>query len=910
MTERHDERVLVFAPRAPDFSCELLSDAGLACHECADFEALEAEFQEGAGAILVDDHALASADADRLLAMLRRQESWSEVPVLLLAAPDGPGPAVDAVIDAIGNVVVLTPPFDVRTLLSAVRAAIRARRRQYELRDHIVALRQSEERFHVVATTVHESIWDLDVVSGRFWSSEDARPVFGRLPDPDAPFASWTGRRHPEDAARVAVSFVRALIGDVSTWSEEYRFRREDGSYVTILERAHIVRDRDGRAKRVLGVMLDISDRKRAEASSALHDAIVSFSDDAIVSKTLDGVITSWNRGAERLFGWQSEEAVGKHITILIPDDRLDEEADLIDRLRRGLRIEHFDTVRRRKDGSLIDISLTLSPIRDTTGKVIGASKVARDITARRRGEDVFQKQSQRLRLLLEAASILLASDDLDIMMRALFAQIAAHLELAAYAHWVLEDGRTPRLVSSAGLDEGALAALDATGPDDRLVALAAHGFPTAVRMPLFAEGSLRGVLAFASTRPDAFDADEEEFLRTICHYVTAAGERVRLIDRLRDTDRRKDEFLATLAHELRNPLAPVRSSLEVMRLADDDPAILLKARETMERQMGQMVRLIDDLLDVSRITRGRLELKIEPVRLADAIRNAIETARPVIDESKHRFTVLGADTDVELLADPVRIAQILANLLNNAAKYTEPGGEIRLSVAREDGMVAITVEDTGVGIAPDALPGVFDLFSQVDRTLERSQGGLGIGLTLAKRLVEMHGGRIEARSEGQGHGAAFTVRLPILVREAAAPKPKAAPRKEQAAVPRRILVADDNQDAAESMALVLRMLGNDVRTVHDGSEAVIVAEDFHPEVVLLDIGMPRMNGYDAARAIRAGKKGRSMLLVALTGWGQDDDRRRATDAGFDLHFTKPLEPTDLRRIVEMKRAALAGEER
>jgi CheY-like chemotaxis protein/anti-sigma regulatory factor (Ser/Thr protein kinase) len=252
-----------------------------------------------------------------------------------------------------------------------------------------------------------------------------------------------------------------------------------------------------------------------------------------------------------------------------------------------------------------------------------------------------------------------------------------------------------------------------------------------------------------------------------------------------------------------------------------------------------------------------------------------------------------------------VRIEQVLSNLLNTAAKYTEPGGRIRLSVGREGETVAIVVEDSGVGIAPEALPGVFDLFSQVDRTLERSQGGLGIGLTLVKRLVEMHGGAVEAQSEGPGRGAAFTVRLPIHEpKQPPAPAPRTEPRLEPQALGRRILVADDNQDAAESMALVLRMMGNDVRSVHDGGAAVTAAEEFKPEVVLLDIGMPVLNGYDAARRIRAHSWGRTMLLVALTGWGQDDDRKRASDAGFDLHFTKPLEPADLVQIVAMDQSS------
>ena len=909
LQDANAERVLVLAPTAADAALTgtILEEAQLACHACTDLEELEREFAKGAGALLVTEDLLSSPDTSRFVATLGRQPTWSDVPILLLSSKGFESPTVGMAMEALGNVTVLERPVRLSTLVSALRTAIRARRRQYELRDHIRSLKQSEDRFHIVARTVHESIYDLDVATGRFWSSETARPLLGYAPRPESSFAEWTARRHPQDAPRVEESFQGALRGDASTWSEEYRFLRDDGSYVTIFDRAHILRDPGGQPVRVVGAMLDVSERKRAEATRALHAAIVESSDDAIVSKTLDGTIMSWNAGAERLFGWSAQEAIGRPIAMIIPPGREGEEAELIKRLRQGRRIEHFETVRRRKDGSAVVISLTLSPVRDASGQVVGASKVARDITVRRTSEDLLRKQSQRLRLLLEAASILLTSDDLDIMMRALFAQIADHLQLHGFAHWVIEENRPARLLSSAGLPEEALVAVDPVLPDGEASCagvLAHFGFTTSIRTPLLAGGSPRGILVFASRRPVPFDADEEEFLRTICHYVTAAGERVRLIHRLRDTDRRKDEFLATLAHELRNPLAPVRSSLEIMRLAGNDPTLLARARETMERQMGQMVRLIDDLLDVSRITRGRLELKLEPIRLEAAIRTAIETARPLIDGSAHRLVLEGADTPIELLADPVRIAQVLSNLLNNAAKYTERGGTIRLSVVREGNMVAITVQDSGVGIDVESLPGVFDLFSQVDRTLERSQGGLGIGLTLVKRLVEMHGGAVEARSDGPGHGASFKVRLPVLERTPSEPpQPRAepqAPAKPKAG--RRILIADDNQDAAESMALVLRMLGNDVRAVHDGSEAVKVAASFDPEVVLLDIGMPLMNGYDAARAMRAAEWGKHMLLIALTGWGQDDDRKRATDAGFDLHYTKPLEPADLRRIVEMRR--------
>jgi PAS domain S-box-containing protein len=898
------ERVLILAPTLQDaqLSETLLGQAGLACKVCADIAELEGALAEGAGAILLTEELLLAPDAPRLAELLRRQPPWSDIATILLSASGVDSPSASLAMESLGNVTVLERPVRKTTLVSALKTAIRARGRQYELRDQIAALRQSEERFHIVARTVHESIWDLDLGSGRFWSSELARPLFGFEPGPDPSFEAWISRRHPEDAERVAGTFRRALEGDAATWTDEYRFLRDDGTYVAILDRGHIVRDRTGKAIRVVGAMIDMTERKRGEEARALHAAIVESSEDAIVSKTLDGTILSWNAGAERLFGYRANEAIGRSITIIIPPERRGEETAILERLRRGQRIEHFETVRRRKDGQDVVISLSLSPVLDPSGRVVGASKVARDITARRQAEETMRKQAQRLRLLLEAASILLTSDDSDVMMHALFAQVSDHLQLDAYAHWRVAEGDLMRLESSLGIPDDALVAIGQLPPDTvgaTAAILAHYGLPTSSQTPLIADGRLRGVLVFAGRRAAPFDAVEQEFLRTICHYVTAAGERVRLIQQLRDTDRRKDEFLATLAHELRNPLAPVRSSLEVMRLAGDDPDIMARSRATMERQIGQMVRLIDDLLDVSRITRGRLELRTEPIRLRTVIRTALETARPLIDENGHRLIVEGPDA-IDLVADPVRLAQVLSNLLNNAAKYTEPGGIIHLTTALQGSEVVITVRDTGVGIAREALPGVFDLFNQVDRTLERSQGGLGIGLTLARRLVEMHGGRIEAQSEGPGTGATFVVRLPVAPAGTAV-IPLAHPVPLPVAG-RRVLIADDNRDAAESMALILRMMGNDVRTANDGKEAVETAERFAPDVVLLDIGMPLLNGYDAARRIRAAGWGKELLLVALTGWGQDDDKKRAADAGFDLHFTKPLEPTELSRIVSLRR--------
>jgi len=368
--------------------------------------------------------------------------------------------------------------------------------------------------------------------------------------------------------------------------------------------------------------------------------------------------------------------------------------------------------------------------------------------------------------------------------------------------------------------------------------------------------------------------------------------------ERLRDSDRRKDEFLATLAHELRNPLAPIRNALQIIHLAGNNGPAVEQARLMMERQIGQMVRLIDDLLDVSRISRGKLELRRERVELASVIKSAMDTAQPLISAAGHELTLSVTPQAIYLDADPVRLAQIFSNLLNNAAKYMERGGHIWLTVTRGEREVIVTVRDAGIGIPADALPTIFDMFTQVDRSLEKSQGGLGIGLTLVRQLVAMHGGNVEARSEGQGKGAEFVVRLPMA--SVVPLRSSASDQGEQRACTGacRILVADDNRDAAESMSAVLRLMGNEVRTVNDGMRAVEEAAAFRPDIILLDIGMPRLNGYDAARRIRAEPWGKNIVVVALTGWGQEEDKRLAFEAGFDRHFTKPVDPADLERLI------------
>jgi CheY-like chemotaxis protein/two-component sensor histidine kinase len=365
------------------------------------------------------------------------------------------------------------------------------------------------------------------------------------------------------------------------------------------------------------------------------------------------------------------------------------------------------------------------------------------------------------------------------------------------------------------------------------------------------------------------------------------------------EADQKKDDFIALLAHELRNPLAPLRNGLEVIKLSAGNPAAVNSVRDMMDRQLSHMVRIIDDLLDVSRIGRNKMELRLERITLEDAVKSAVETAAPT-------FEAAGVDLQVSLPSKPVilngdltRLAQVFSNLLSNSAKYTKRGGRVWLKAKCEGRWIVVSVMDTGIGIPPESLPTIFDMFAQVDRSIERSTGGLGIGLALVKGLTEMHGGTVSAVSEGTNRGSTFTVRLPIAdeagkvsMQNAAGDGAADAPRK-------RILVADDNRDSAESMAIMLELLHNEVVTAHDGLQVLAKAEEFRPEVILMDVGMPKLNGLETTKRLRQQPWGRDVKIIAVTGWGQEGDRERTRSAGCDGHLVKPISLNDLQRLLD-----------
>jgi signal transduction histidine kinase/DNA-binding response OmpR family regulator len=439
----------------------------------------------------------------------------------------------------------------------------------------------------------------------------------------------------------------------------------------------------------------------------------------------------------------------------------------------------------------------------------------------------------------------------------------------------------------------------EATTPRSERIAAGPANLLSLLALPLLARGRALGVLLLGQGPSGrTFTEVDEVLAEELAGRAAIALDNAGLYRDVQEADRRKNEFLSMLAHELRNPLAPIRNATQILRLRLPDEPDLLAVRDIIDRQVEHLVRLVDDLLDISRITRGKIRLLLEPVDIASIVARALETSRPVIDERHHGLTVSLPQEPLRVHADLVRLAQVLSNLLNNAAKYTEDGGTITLTVREEDGEAVVRVRDTGMGIPAETLPHVFDLFVQAERSLDRSQGGLGVGLTLVRGLVEMHGGRVEAASDGPGRGSEFTVRLPALdMARIARPSANGNSQFPVGGARRRVLLVDDNADGAESLAMLLRISGHEVHVSHDGPAALAVTESFRPDVVFLDIGLPGMDGYEVARRLRELPGINKLILVALTGYGREEDQRRAHEAGFDYHLVKPADPSALEAL-------------
>lgn len=691
------------------------------------------------------------------------------------------------------------------------------------------------------------------------------------------------------------------------------RLRCKDGTIREVLLDSSVMW-KDGEFVHTRCFTRDVTDRNRAEAKLREQEQrtrnVLESITDAFFAVDSEWRFTYVNSQAERLLGGKASDLLGRVIWNEYP----------------GLNGSAFERAYREAAERLATRSVTSyyadhdrwyeAHAYPTTD---GISVYFRDVSERKRNEAILAAQKRALELLVNGAPL---SDVLD----ALCEVIEGHgrQRLIATVLLVDDDGR---LRSTAGRRAPAAYtdAIDGVpiGPTVGSCGTAAYrreqvivsdiatdplwegyrelalenGLKACWSTPIFSSANqVLGTFAVYTGHPSYPTSSQLSLIEVLARTAGIAIERRRDEEALRVADRRKDEFLATLAHELRNPLAPIRTGLEVMKLSQDDPETIEEIRETMERQTQQLITLVDDLLDVSRITRGKFDLKKCDITLASVIQSALEASQPFITEAGHELSVSIPDTPIHLNADPHRLAQVVSNLLNNAAKYTPNGGHISLTVTTSNDSAIVSVTDTGIGIPVDMQQSIFEMFTQIDHLADKAYAGLGIGLTLVRSLVEMHEGEITVESQGHNQGSTFNVRLPLLRKEAEVEQ-----KLDSAATPHsqcRVLIVDDNQAAAKLLGIVVETLGNEVRQASDGQEAVEVAAEFLPHVIVMDLGMPRMNGYEAARFIRQQPWGQEMTLVALTGWGQEEDKQRSREAGFDHHLTKPAEPSLLQKII------------
>lgn len=623
------------------------------------------------------------------------------------------------------------------------------------------------------------------------------------------------------------------------------------------------------------------------EESRAKLQAILDYIPAIVFMKDIAGRYLVINRWCENLLKLSEKEIRGKTPHEILPREVADQFAAAHQRVIEKQSVQTFEQ-HILFNGRRMTVLSTQFPIRDRSGQMIALGGVSIDITDRKKAEQALRESEQRFRAIFNSAYEFVGLLDTDgTMIEANQTSLdfigARAADVVGRPFWEtpwwdVNPQQKERLKTAiAEAREGKFVRFEAEHPGK--------------------DGGLE-IIDF-SVRPIIDDEGRVTMLIPEGRRIT---ERKQAEAALREADRRKDEFIAMLAHELRNPLAPIRNIVNLLqRKRSLDPQVQ-KGGAIIARQLDYLTRLIDDLLDVSRISRDKLELRKETVDLVDIIKAAVEAARPFVDQRGHELILMVPKKPIYLSADLVRLTQVFTNLLDNAAKYTHRQGNITLRVDQEDSTVAVRVKDDGIGIASDQLPHLFDMFYQADRSYEQTQVGLGIGLTLVRRLVEMHGGTVEAHSAGRNLGSEFTVRLPILLAQSEIEK-SLEPCQKVVTDSRRILVVDDYGESAETLADLLRLDGNEVEIAHDGFEAVEAAARFQPAVVLLDVAMPKLNGYDAARRIREQAWGKKIVLIAVTGWGQARDRQRSLEAGFDAHVTKPVDyPALVRMIAELSR--------
>ena len=748
-----------------------------------------------------------------------------------------------------------------------------------------------------------------------------------------------------ERSQREALS--RVLAGDHAETVETVRLTKT-GMLVPVTLTLVAIRE-GGMVTGVAAMAREISDRQHAERAVRRLAAIVESSDDAIVSKDLDGIVTSWNQGAERIFGYTAAEMIGRSIRAIIPADRQQEEDQVLARVRRGEKVDHFETVRQRKDGKLVHISLTVSPVRDASGTIVGASKVARDITERREVEieraQLFaaaEEQSRITNTLNDIGRVVSSTLDRNNVVQAVtdVATAVTGAEFGAFFYNVFdaESRGAYQLYALSGAPAEAFSGfphprataifaptfhgeamvrLDDVTTDPRYGQNAPYyGMPDGhlpVRSYLAAPvrsrtGQVIGGLFFGHPEPGRFTAHHERLLEGIASWAAVALENAALYLSAQESSRLKDEFLATLSHELRTPLNAILGYTRMVRAGLMGGEKQVRALETIERNAGALTRIVEDVLDISRIIAGKLRLRVQQVDLGTVVTAAIDAVRPAADAKGVRIERVLEAPEVPVSGDPDRLQQVAWNLLSNAVKFTPRGGKVQVNLLRVNSHVEVIVSDTGIGISADFLPHVFERFRQADGGISRERGGLGLGLSICKNLVELHGGTIEAASAGENQGATFRIKLPVMVvrtagdtlgrvhPQAGGPPPIRIPPLEGM----RVLVIDDEEDSRRLVREVLEVTGAAVDTAASAAEALDMLSRVVPDAIVADLGMPAMDGLQFIQRVRVhdDERVRDVPAAALTAYARAEDRTLALQSGFQLHLAKPIEPAELMAAV------------
>lgn len=795
------------------------------------------------------------------------------------------------------------------------------------------AVVESEEKLRLLADTIPQLAWMAKPDGHIFWYNRRSYEYTGMTQE-QLDGWGWQALLDPDVSSKVLDGW-KGAIASGEPFEMVFPLKGADDQFRPFLTRVNPLKGEDGRVRYWFGTNTDITDQMRAEI--ALRESEQRFRQLADAMPQIvwtarpDGQIDYQNRRWYEFTGLSESTGNDGWGQILHPDDASPAAESWATSLHSGNPFEmEVRLLDRRRQFYRWHLIRTVA-VHDDAGAVAHWFGTSTDIDGQKRAEESS-------RFLAEASAALAGVVDYESTL-----QKVANLAVPYFADWsavdVTNDDGTLRRLAVAhqnaekiGLAHelmqqyppdpqapvGAFAVLRTGNPeivseitDDMLVQgtkderhlhlIRSLGLRSYICVPLVVSGDPFGVLTFATAESGRTYTDADLALANdLANRAGVAIENFRLYEALRDADRRKDEFLATLAHELRNPLAPIRNSLQILKMPRLDAATVERSREMMERQVHHLVRLVDDLLDVSRVMRGKIELRRECIELATVVARAVETVQPLVDAQGHDLSVRLPNESMLLDADPVRLAQVVGNLLTNAAKYTEPRGRIWLTADRDGDMAVLRVRDNGIGITPTMLPRIFELFMQADHASTKSQGGLGIGLTLVKNLVQMHNGSVEAKSAGLGQGSEFIVRLPISVQAIAQLRDGGTGQQQSAPTPagHRLLIVDDNQDAANSLAMLLKLQGHEVRVAHNGPAALEITKGYTPDVVFLDIGMPGMDGYEVARRLRQQAGLENVVLAALTGWGQKEDRRRTSEAGFDHHLVKPPEPKAVEKLL------------